>query len=200
MGREATCTCDWAGTKSRVKALVEPPDLILRGELRQRIPIAQMKQLRVAGAQLHFRFDGAAVALDLGEAIAAKWAKTLLTPPPNLARKLGITGESAVWTIGKADDPSLLEALAEAQKVSTRGGDLIVACVHTPDDLRAALLRTADALQRRVPIWFVYRKGPGQALNESIVRATALQTGIVDTKVAAVSATLTALRFVKRKV
>jgi len=40
MGREATCACDWGGAKTEVKALLEPPELILRGSLRNRIPIA----------------------------------------------------------------------------------------------------------------------------------------------------------------
>ena len=46
MGREATCACDWGGAKTEVKALLEPPELILRGSLRNRIPIAAMKQIR----------------------------------------------------------------------------------------------------------------------------------------------------------
>lgn len=40
MGREATCTCDWNGIQAEVKALIEPPELILRGAIRRRIPIA----------------------------------------------------------------------------------------------------------------------------------------------------------------
>ena len=49
MGREAECDCDWNGTKARVKALIEPPELILRGSLKQRIPFAEMKHVRVDG-------------------------------------------------------------------------------------------------------------------------------------------------------
>lgn len=44
MGRETSCTCEWAGTNN-VKALIEPPDLILRGGLRKCIPIAQLKRV-----------------------------------------------------------------------------------------------------------------------------------------------------------
>jgi hypothetical protein len=54
-------------------------------------------------------------------------------------------------------------------------------------------------LAEGVPIWFIYRKGPGHALNENLVRSRALDVGIVDTKVSAVSRDLTALRFVKRR-
>ncbi len=101
--------------------------------------------------------------------------------------------------IGEVDEKTLEKAISEAKEVTTRSGDLILARVDTPGELTAALMKSADDLSRGVPIWFIYPKGPGHALNENIVRSTALAAGIVDTKVAAVSSTLTALRFVKRK-
>jgi len=104
-----------------------------------------------------------------------------------------------VWLIGTADNDALESALAEAKKVSSQRGDLIIARVETPADLEAALAKCAEALAASVPIWLIYRKGPGHALNESLVRLTALAKGIVDTKVAAISPALTSLRFVKRK-
>jgi hypothetical protein len=93
----------------------------------------------------------------------------------------------------------LEKAISEAKEVTSRSGDVILARVDTPGELTAALKKSADDLGRGVPIWFIYPKGPGHALNEHIVRATGLSVGIVDTKVAAVSTALTALRFVKRK-
>jgi hypothetical protein len=48
-------------------------------------------------------------------------------------------------------------------------------------------------------VWFIYPKGSGHSLNENLVRSTALATGIVDTKVAAVPTNFSALRFIKRK-
>jgi len=199
MGQEARCACDWNGTKAQVKALIEPPDLILRGSIGRRIPIAAMKQIRADGDRLRFTFNGNPVALDVGSSVAAKWAKVLQTPSPSLAKKLGITGESVVRMIGEVDEKTLEKAISEAKEVTTRSGDLILARVDTPGELTAALMKSADDLSRGVPIWFIYPKGPGHALNENIVRSTALAAGIVDTKVAAVSSTLTALRFVKRK-
>jgi hypothetical protein len=199
MGREATCTCDWNGAKAEVKVLIEPPELILRGGLRRRVPLATMKNIRADGDRLRFTFNGEAVSLDLGRDLAARWAKALMTPPPSLAKKLGITAESVVRVIGTVDDMELEKALLEAKQVTARRGDLILARVDTPGELTAALKKSAEDLSRGVPIWFIYPKGPGHALNENIVRSTALAAGIVDTKVAAVSSTVTALRFVKRK-
>jgi len=199
MGREAMCTCDWNGTIAEVKALIEPPELILRGGIRRRIPIAEMKRIRADGERLRFTFNGEAVALALGNEVAAKFAKALTTPPPSLAKKLGITAETVVRMIGEVDDKALEKATSEAKKVTSRNGNVILARVDTPGDLTGALKKAANDLDQGVPIWIIYPKGPGHALNEHIVRATGLSAGIVDTKVAAVSPALTALRFVKRK-
>lgn len=200
MGREAECACDWNGTTARVKALVEPPELILRGGIKHRIPFAEMRQVRADGKWLRFDFRGAAVSLDLGDGLAAKWAQYLTATPPTLARKLGITADTVVRMVGKVDDEALLAALAAARSTAGTGpGDLILARVNTAAELARALKSTADQLDRGVPIWFIYPKGKGHPLTENDVRFTALATGIVDTKVAAVSAKLTALRFVKRR-
>jgi hypothetical protein len=199
MGREATCTCIWNGKMGTVEALIEPPELIVRGELRHRIPIAKMKAIKAERDQLRFTIEGELVCLLLGSATAAKWAETLLKPPPSLAQKLGISADTIVWMVGPIDDAALETALAEAKSVSRRSGSLIIARIDTPGDLQAALMRATDRLRAGTPIWFIYRKGRGHPLNENVVRSTALATGIVDTKVAAVSAEFSALRFVKRK-
>ncbi len=49
MGREATCMCEWNGEMARVKALIEPPELILRGEIRRRLLFSELQQLRAEG-------------------------------------------------------------------------------------------------------------------------------------------------------
>lgn len=199
MGREALCTCVWNGRKHQVKALLEPPDLIMRGEIRRRIPFAQITNVKANGDQLLLNFEGDSVRLQLGSAVAVKWAEALLKPPPALFKKLGITSDTTVRMIGPVDDPALKSALAEAKTISQRSGDVILARVDTPADLASALRRAARELAEGVPIWFIYRKGPGHPLNENLVRTTALATGIVDTKIAAVSAEFSALRFVKRR-
>jgi len=199
MGREALCTCVWNGAKNPVKALLEPPDLIVRGEVRRKVPFAKMKQIRTDGVWLRFTFEGESVALELGNRMAAKWADALLKPPPALAKKLGITAQTTVRMIGPVDDAALKNALAEAKGISESTGELILARVDSPADLNRALKKTAAQLKSGTPIWFIYRKGPGHRLNENLVRDTALATGIVDTKIAAVSAEFSALRFVKRR-
>jgi hypothetical protein len=198
MGREAECECESNGVRSKVKALLEPPDLILRGEIRRRIPFSELKQISADGEKLRFISGTETFALALGSAMAQKWVKALTTPPPTLAKKLGISPDTVVRVVGVVDDDALEAALSAAKAVAEKNADVILARVNTPDELAHALRATAKQLATRVPIWFIYPKGRGHALTENDVRSMGLASGIVDTKVAAVSATLTGLRFVRR--
>lgn len=203
MGNEAQCECEWNGSRHAVKALLEPPELILRGTLRRRFPFAALKNVRADHDSLRFVFEGENFALALGNTLAPKWVRTMTSPPPTLAKKLGISPAAAVRIIGSLDDSTLESALAEARIVTGSSPelipDLIVARVNTPAEVRRVLQDAAKDLRGRVPIWFVYPKGKGHAVSENDVRATALAAGIVDTKVCAVSPALTALRFVRRR-
>jgi hypothetical protein len=199
MGREADCKCTWKESSADVKALLETSELILRGEIRRKIPFREMQRIHADGDRLRFVFQGDPVSLELGDAVAAKWAKTLTSPPPDLAKKLGIKPESNVRMIGRVDDEALKKALSRAGSVSERGGDLIIARVETLSELSAAFMKAATELGRGASIWIVYRKGKSHPLGEAHVRAAGLAAGLVDTKVASVSETLTALRFNKRR-
>jgi hypothetical protein len=199
MGREAVCTCDWAGTVAEVEALLESSELILRGDIRRHVPFSEIKNVRVQADCLCFTVGREAVQLVLGDSAAAKWAATITRPPPSLARKLGITDKTVVRAIGVVGADELKTALAEAARIADKHADLIVACVDTPAALRAALKQARSALLQGVPIWMVYAKGPGRALNETVIRGFLRENGLMDTKVASVSSELTALRFNLRK-
>jgi hypothetical protein len=199
MGREAVCTCDWAGTVAEVKALLETSEIILRGEIRKRVAFNEISRVKVQSDSLCFKVGGENVELVLGASAAEKWAATLTSPPPSLAKKLGITNKTVVRAMGNCRDESLQSALAEAARISTRGADLIVAFVDTPESLRVTLDQTKAAVLDGVPIWMVYAKGPGHALNETVIRSLLRANGMMDTKVASVSSALTALRFSGRK-
>jgi hypothetical protein len=199
MGREAQCICNCSGTTAQVKALIEPPDLILRGGIRRRMPLSELKDVRAEGENLLFGFETERISITLGNTVAAKWAQAITVPPPGLAKKLGITPQTHVHMLGTVDDGALHDALANAKQVDHRKGDLIIARVDTPDDIAHALKSAAKELTIGAPIWFIYPKGPGHPLNENDVRAMGLAAGLVDTKVAAVSPRLTALRFIRRR-
>jgi hypothetical protein len=199
MGREAECQCECNGALGRVKAFLEPPELILRGELRRRLPCSSLREVRAEGEMLRFVSGSETFLLAVGNGTAEKWVKVLTNPLPTLAKKLGISGDTVVRIIGAVDDDALRDALRSAKKVADKNADLMIARVNSTAELSAALRTAAKQLAARVPIWFVYPKGGGQALTENEVRCTALGVGIVDTKVAAVSSTLTGLRFVRRR-
>lgn len=199
MGRESVCTCECNGSTYQVKALLEPPELILRGSLRRRLPISRFKGICADETVLRFECEGEAFALMLGGGLPARWARALTTPPPALAKKLGISEDTVVWMIGPVDDDAIRTAIGAARAVSSRQASMILARVNTVSELAHALRVAAKPLAARVPIWFIYPKGKGHAVCENDVRSAGLAAGIVDTKVAAVSPTLTALRFVRRR-
>jgi hypothetical protein len=198
MGREAECKCDWKGTAERVKALLEPPELILRGAIRRRIPFSAMRNLHADDGNLSFNLGEEKVCLALGGRMAEKWAQAMQAPPPTLAKKLGIAPGSTVRIIGTIDDDALRSALREAQTIARGRSDVIVARVNTRAELEGAFEKAVDLVKDGAPIWIVYRKGPGHPIGEADVRATGLAAGVVDVKVASVSPQLTALKFVKR--
>lgn len=202
MGREAACTCVMGKTIVAVKALLESNELVLRGEVRRKFPFAEMKKIQVDGEELRFAVGNQSVSLVLGSAQAVKWAEAIANPP-TLSKKLGITPESTILMLGPVDDDAVGAVLSVAAEVLrterlTEPVDLILARVDTPEALSNAIEDASNLLARRVPIWVIYPKGPGKSLSESAVRDALLARGMTDTKVAAVSARLTALRFVKR--
>jgi len=198
MGREAICECTIVGTTAEVKALLESDELILRGNIRMRAPLHALHDVRVESESLCFNLDKHPIQLRLGAAAAKSWAKKIKSPPPSLADKLGIAGKT-VRTIGPISDRALDSAINSAARISARNPDLILSYVDTSESLAATLREAKTQLARSIPIWLVYRKGAGHALNESAIRTCLRAQGLMDTKVASVSAELTALRFSRPK-
>ena len=197
MGREATCHCQWAGESGQCKVLLETRDLILRGAIRRTAPLAALTGIAAEEGQLRFTIAGEQVSLALGRAQAASWARKLIAPPPTLASKLGIGRATQLQLIGDLDSEELMPAIAGAGSAASPRPNLILALVRSQSDLNHALDVYA-AHAANPPLWIVYPKGAGKPIDETEIRGTLRREGFMDTKVASVSATLTALRFVKR--
>jgi hypothetical protein len=197
MGREATCDCQWAGESAACKVLLETHELIVRGPIRRRALIASLTKVSVEGDRLQFRAGEDQVSLALGANLAQSWAKKLTAQPPSLAAKLGISKDSHLLLIGDFDTEELHSAVATAATMGGKSTNLILVRVKTIADLNYALDRYATQ-SANPPIWIIYPKGPGKPVNESEIRGVMRREGFIDTKVASVSTTLTALRFVKR--
>jgi hypothetical protein len=212
MGREAVCRCNWAGEEAEVKVLLEGPELILRGGLRRKVPVASVAGIAADGGKLTFLVGGDEVALHLGEQQAARWARALLAPQPTLAGKLGINGQSRILVLGSLSGPELEAAVGQAasvhylswpgdtrQEPAGQQFNFVLACVRRLGELEDAAAFCVREVPHGVPVWIVYAKGAGKPVTETDVRATLLADGFVDSKVASVSATHTGFKFTRRK-
>jgi hypothetical protein len=196
VGREARCAASWGARSGEVTVHLDSTELTVRGAFRARAPLASLHDVRAEGDTLRFRTGEDEVALILGRA-APRWAVAIAKPAPSLAAKLGIVAGTRVLAVGTVDDDRLAGALA----VGTADGsdpDLIVARVDDADELARIASEHGALLARRVPLWVVYTTGKGAPLGETAVRAMLRERGLIDLKVASVSATLTALQFARR--
>jgi hypothetical protein len=199
MGKEAACLCECSGASFQVKAVLEAGELILRGDLKKRIPRSSIVDVSVRDGCLCFKAGGDEIALAIGEAAALKWQQALQTPPPSLADKLGIVATTSVQLYGEIDDGNLQDALQVASRVSSHAGDIFITRIETEKDLDAvAKIATAPANFGR-PLWVIFRKGAGHSLSEASIRTVLREKNLIDVKVASVSAKLTGLRFVHKK-
>lgn len=197
MGREAQCPARVGGETAEITALLESTVIVLRGELKRRYDIAALQDLRVEGGELRFELGEESVALVLGENEAGKWLKKLQTPPPSLAAKLGVSPESPALLIGPTRgelDPALAEALAGRMTTNMREARMLVAVLTQPSELPRMAEFHAEMITKTV--WVVHPKGPGASPSDAEVRAAMRGWGYVDNKTAAVSAALTATRYV----
>ncbi len=195
MGREATCHCKWGVEEGDCKVLLEGRELILRSGIRRRVSLSDLSNVATRGSHLVFTVGRDQVELRLGVDAAQQWVKAIQTPPPSLAGKLGISRATRVAIVGNIESDELKEALAEAGPARGKEVDLVVLCVNSQSELQQCFA----AKTYTSPLWIVYPKGAKSEVKESGVRDLLLSRGFVDTKVASVSARLTALRFVKRK-
>jgi hypothetical protein len=195
MGREATCHCKWGAEEGDCKVLLEGRELILRSGLRRRVSLSAMAGVAARGSKLVFTVGQDQVELDLGPETALRWAKAIQTPPPSLASKLGISPTTRLSIVGNIQSEELKEALAEATPASGKDANFILLCVNSQSELQQYF----PAEPYTSPLWIVYPKGAKSEVKESGLRDHLRSRGFIDTKVASVSATFTALRFVKRK-
>jgi hypothetical protein len=199
MGREAQCVCRWGDREGRVTALLESSELIVRGAIRGRAALHTIEAVNARDDVLEFVVAGERIELQLGAAVSRRWADAIAAPPPSLARKLGITATTRLHVAGRIDDAALSAALERAATVDALPGEADLAIIRTDDYV--GLIDRIGALTSAVvtpPTWIVYLKGRNAPLGEAVVRESMRQLGFIDTKVAAVSDRLTALKCVKR--
>jgi hypothetical protein len=197
MGLEATCRAIVDGQSTRGKALLETTELILRGDVRARVPFAAVKAVTVSGDTLSLTWPGGTLALELGAAAAAKWAEKIRSPPTR-SHKLGVEPGARVALVGDFTfDAAFEPELAKGGAVLAARGP--VDLLFFAPEKRADLSRIESLVKRLEPagaLWVVRPKGKDTAVTETDTRKAGLAGGLVDVKVAAFSATHTAVKFV----
>ncbi len=180
-------------------AALEGRELVVRGAVRKRVAFEDLANLTVRSATLVCDAAGEHVELDLGAERARTWARTIASPATPLHEKLGITRTTKLFVSGTIDDASLAAAIAESDdaKAPLADAEMAIARVDDSASLTHFIERIASAANLAA-IWVVYTKGPNAPLGETATRTTMRASGFNDTKVAAVSEKLTALRFSRR--
>lgn len=122
--------------------------------------------------------------------------RTYATP---LLDKLGIRPGSRVAIAGLDDDAVIAEIRGRTVDVTIgeplTETDVVLLAADSVDEL-GALSRMRPSLRPDGAIWVISRKGPGARLRDVEIMEAARAAGMVDNKVAAFSATHTALRLV----
>jgi hypothetical protein len=193
MGREAIALCSWQGQTAEVKALLESSEIILRGDIRARIPRSTICDIVVEDETLALRSGDQPLILELGPIEAGKWAAALAQPLPSLAQKLGIDAAHKAFLIGECSDSDLFAALNGAVTDRLEDAEIIIAILTSNADLAHAI----DVARARPDchIWCVYKKGKAATLADSFIRTTMCGHGFMDNKTSGVSAQLTATRY-----
>jgi hypothetical protein len=184
MGREAEGHADWRGQSGTVKAFLESDGIILRGEIRARLPRAGLTDWRVDRDALCLRSDELPLVLTLGAGEAAAWVRALDRPLPSLAAKMGISASARAWVIGGPPPEEIAVAVAGVSVAGPENAALIVAVLTGPTDLTEAL---AAGQQSRLRVWCVHGKGKAAAVGDAAVRAVFRAAGWMDIKTSAVS-------------
>ncbi len=199
MGREIHCTMRSGGKKFEGKALLETNEILFRGDLRLKIPLASFKSVVAKNGELHLKWPDNSAVLELGDQ-AEKWARAILHPK-SVAEKLGVKPGLRISTL-RLPEPELLQdarktAAAFADDEPLPDSDLIFLGTTAVSDL-SRLKRMIPSLAANGAIWIVYPKGQKEITELQVLNAGRM-AGLVDIKVVSYSATHTALKFVRPK-
>jgi len=205
MGQEARCLARIGERAGDVKALLESDELILRGDHRARIAFASLDSVEAVDGLLTLHRGGEPIVLELGPA-AERWAAKIRNPP-TLLDKLGVKEGQRVAAVGLTDrtlvaslrarvglvEYDTLDA-ADWDHIDGADLDMVFVQIDESDDL-AVLALAAQAIDQTGAVWVIHPKGR-RDLKDTDVMAIGKQAGLVDNKVARISETHTALRFI----
>jgi hypothetical protein len=189
MGREARCVVQRDGERAEAKALLETDELIVRSPFRIAVPRREITAARAEGDHLTVEWPDGSVDLELGEREAARWAHEIANPK-TLADKLGVKPGQRVLLVGDPD----AELVGAGTRVEQGPADVVFVAIESTGDL--ALI---GSLQHEIAsdgaIWTIRPKGRAD-LTEAMVIGAGRDAGLTDIKIAKISDTHTAMKFV----
>lgn len=196
MGRELKTTIVADGVRGMALVLLESEEIIVRGDLRQRIPFSSISAARVAGTTLDITHALGHLSIDLGDSAEAWLAR--IRSPKSLIDKLGVAATHRVVVLSLDDLTFLADLRARCPHVTTRltttRPDVIVVGCRALSDLDK-LAEFEGRITRDGAIWTVWAKGRRE-LREDDIRRAAGAAGLVDVKVVKFSETHSALKLV----
>lgn len=191
MGNEMKCEAHWGRQSGEGKALLETNEILFRGAFRLKIPLKSISAIEARGGKLLVTFPEGQASFALGQDLAEKWRHKILNPK-SLMDKLGVKPESRVNLDGVEDPAFLADLRQRGPIIATQDCDIVFFGAET-----AAALKKLVALQKRIrsngAIWVIYPKGQKQ-ITELGVIAAGKAAGLVDVKIASVSATHTGMK------
>jgi hypothetical protein len=180
-------------------ALLETDELLFRGPLRLKIPLASITSADAAEGVLRVAHVGGTAEFELGAA-APKWAQQIRNPR-SLLDKLGAKSGMTASVLGGFEPEFVRELTERVGAVSLgrprKGSDLIFLLA----DRAAQLTRVAaleGALAAGGAIWVVHPKGKG-ALKDTEIFAAGEKLGLTATKVVRFSQTHTGEKLMRRR-
>ena len=206
MGDQARCTVRFGGPGSGLEsaqqsaqqsvgnAHLETETLAFRGGFHLAIPFKEISSISATDGWMTVTFPGGVASFELG-ARAPRWLKAITHPKP-VIDKIGVKPGMRVALVDVDDDKFRAQLADRAEVVEGVPQDCDLIFLAAPE--RAALTKLA-ALRRHLKpdgaLWVLRPKGSPD-LREMEVLEAGRAAGLVDTKVVAFSATLTAEKFV----
>jgi len=197
LGREAVGLIEWRGAIAEGKVLLEATEIILRGEIRARIPRDSLAVLGIEEGRLAMTSNGESLVLTFGKKEAEAWTRALAKAPPTLAQKLGIGPDKPAFLCGNLSDVAVFDQIAAALVDRPDAAQCLIMQLAEAGDLTTALDLARDSPDK--PIWCVYAKGKLARPGDAEIRTAFRQAGFIDTKSCSLSERLTATRYGKKR-
>lgn len=196
MGQEITCVAHYGGQSGEGKAMLESEEVIFRGPFRARVRLADLTSVEDRDGRLSLATPDGELTLDLG-VLSTKWADKIRNPR-TLLDKLGVKAGMCVSLVGLTDEGFVEQLHRRGVEIhpgpAAAGSDIVFLYAPSVAELEQ-LPELRERITRDGAVWVVSPKGD-RTIQDLHVMAAGRAAGLVDTKVAKFSETLTSLKFV----